>query len=151
MSPITEEVKPKSYWGHGIVVVYALFMTMILTIVFISSDQKMELVSGEYYNEGIDYQQVIDSRANVAALQEKPNFTQSNMSITAPSSLNKEFISATVTLYRPNDSTLDQTISIPAAAESFTIPELKNGSWQIYLRWQDTQNKNYEMQWNIYK
>ncbi|MCM8531597.1 MAG: FixH family protein [Lentisphaeraceae bacterium] len=151
MSTTTEEPKSKSYWGHGIVVVYALFMTMILTIVYISTDQKMELVSGEYYNEGIDYQQVIDSRANVAALVEKPSFIQSDMTITIPISILKDYTKATVTLYRPNDSTLDQTLNIQNGSKSFTLPELKDGAWQVYLRWQDTKNKNYEMQWNIYK
>ena len=91
MNAVAQEEKTKSLWGYGIIVVYGCFMAMILSIVFLSTGEKMDLVTDNYYNEGVDYQKVIDSRRLADALPNKPKFSQSKLQIVIPDELHSSF------------------------------------------------------------
>lgn len=152
MNTITEEQKPQSLWGYGIAITYVAFMAMILTIVFKSTSEKMELVSDDYYKEGVDYQKVIDSRRHTAALTVKPKFYQSRMEFVIPAELKAEFQNAQIKIFRPSEASLDQTITAtPDENGTVKLPELKKGAWQIYLIWEDQKKQEFQMQWNIFK
>jgi len=55
-------------WGWRVGLLYLAFVAMMIGLVVLSSRQKFDLVSKEYYKDEIAYQQVIDAGKNQAAL-----------------------------------------------------------------------------------
>ena len=53
-------------WGYKILLVFAVFVAGILFLVYKSSNQKMDLVTTDYYEKELKYQQKIDAMDKVA-------------------------------------------------------------------------------------
>jgi len=71
----------KLTWGHGIVMVLAIFLIGMITLVIISSSQELNLVTEDYYPKGINYQQQIDKEARTSNLDIGIKFTQDNNNV----------------------------------------------------------------------
>ncbi len=52
-------------WGVGIAIVYILFVLGMLTLVFKSRSQKIDLVTENYYQQELAYQEEIDAKQRV--------------------------------------------------------------------------------------
>ena len=98
----------------------------------------------------VSYQAMIEARKNADSLAQKPELIQSEMLLKIPKESEENFINGKLYLLRPNDKNMDREINIDKA-ENIKLPELQSGVWQLSLNWQDSQNKHYNMQWNIYK
>ena len=57
-------------WGYKIFIVYGVFVTGILFMVFKSSGQQMDLVTTDYYDKELKYQENIDEGKRTNALSE---------------------------------------------------------------------------------
>ena len=55
-------------WGTKITLLYLAFVVLIVTLVTKSMHQTFDLVSGDYYNQELKYQDVIDASKNQAGL-----------------------------------------------------------------------------------
>ena len=55
-------------WGHKIILVFVLFVSLIATLVYKSIHTNFELVTKEYYKDELVYQQVIDGTNNANKL-----------------------------------------------------------------------------------
>ena len=58
----------KLSWGYKIAFVYIIFVAGIGFLVFKASSQKFDLVTKDYYDQELKYQEVIDQAANTAML-----------------------------------------------------------------------------------
>ena len=58
----------KLSWGYKIMFVYIVFVAGIGVLVFKASNQKFDLVTKDYYDQELKYQQVIDEAANSSRL-----------------------------------------------------------------------------------
>ena len=54
----------KFNWGHKILGIYFVFITGIAFMVVMSSRQKIDLVTPDYYAEEIKFQEKIDEKNN---------------------------------------------------------------------------------------
>ena len=65
----------KFNWGHGILVALVSFIIFIvgLVVYFTQTMQNSELITDNYYQEELMYQQVIDAKNRAAALEEFPS------------------------------------------------------------------------------
>lgn len=151
MTEISESKKPqKNFWGIGIIISYVCFMSMILFLVFKSTNQKVELMSDDYYKKGVDHQSMINARNNANALVNKPVLIQEKMLLKIPANTARDFFHGKLQLLRPNDQTMDRELDIETTEDVY-LPNLQEGAWQLTLHWEDSQKKQYNMQWNIYK
>lgn len=66
----------KFNWGTGIFLVIVVFVTGMLTLVFISSSQELNLVTPDYYPKGIDYQNHINKEKHTNELERGISFSQ---------------------------------------------------------------------------
>jgi len=57
-------------WGYKIFIVYGVFVAGILFMVVKSSSQQMDLVTTDYYEKELKYQDKIDEAARTNALSE---------------------------------------------------------------------------------
>lgn len=135
----------KFNWGTGIFLFYSAFVIFMLSLVFMSMQQKIELVTENYYTKGVDFQNQINEQSNVAALTEKPTVKQlenGNVEIKFPTSENSESkinskISGEIAFFRPSDKDLDFTVPIQLEKESNQIitQKIEQGLWRIKMSW----------------
>lgn len=130
----------KLSWGYKIAFVYIIFVAGIGFLVFKASSQKFDLVTKDYYEQELKYQQVIDQSANTAKLSTSLIVEQSasELSISFPAEMsNKEKI-IDFYLYYPADAKRDFRKSINISENEFTqpLPEAMKGKYELKLSWE---------------
>jgi nitrogen fixation protein FixH len=139
----------KINWGTGIVITIIAFMAFILYFVITMSTDKAfayDLVTEDYYQQELKFQDEIDAEQNLANLKEEVTITrtQEGLQIKFPSNFSKEKIQGKVFLYRPSNKQLDFEIPISISNTYLLVPEkrLLGGRWNIKIAWSAT-NTNY--------
>ena len=131
----------KFNWGHGILLGLLAFMTFIIVLVSKMIGAKVDLVSPDYYEKGIAYQEQIDndklSNSDVFVLKQigtelllQPKDTL-NVLVNKPVQLD---------FFRPSDKDLD--FSLQATVDSFgklqlSQNQLTKGLWRIKVSWME--------------
>lgn len=136
-------------WGKGIVIAFIIFVTLILSVVFFSMTQDVNLVSEDYYKQEIEYQERIDDLKNTMALIEKPNLTKSGPSVitvTFPNEVYDGFKEGTILFFRPSNASRDFTIEISldsAGQQVINMAKMKEGAWRAKMSWSSNDGKGY--------
>ncbi|WP_042720412.1 FixH family protein [Flavobacterium sp. B17] len=145
----------KFSWGHGVVIALAAFMIFILSMLFLfpNGQKNSEMVTDNYYEEELKYQDVIDAKKRADELQEKPVYSQdkSGIKITFPKDYDNSNTTVKFVLNRTDDQNLDIHKSVQLdAGKSFLIPGqvLKMGNYTLRLNW--TKDKiDYRMDYDV--
>ncbi|WP_425637507.1 FixH family protein [Algoriphagus yeomjeoni] len=133
-------------WGKGIVLTIIGFVALILTMVVISVRMDgIELVTENYYEEEIKYQDRIDESKSADDLdREVISFdVQSKVIELDLPSGTKGFLQ----LFRPSDSSLDQKINVEVTHSGITqipLKDLKSGYWKVQLNWSENGIDHYQ-------
>ncbi len=128
-------------WGHGVVIALAAFIIFILSMLFLfpNGQKNSEMVTDNYYEEELQYQDVIDAKKRADELQEKPVYSQSTegIKITFPQDYNSSNTTVKFVLNRTDDQNLDIKKSVQLTGQSFVIPAqvLKMGNYTLRLSW----------------
>ena len=126
-------------WGYKILMVYAFFVAGILFLVFKSSSQKMDLVTTDYYEKELKYQQKIDetNRVNALSAQVSCEIKNGDLIIIFPKDFAGKNVTGEATLYCPSDEDKDATqkFNILDTALIVPIPSKKN-AYELHLSWQ---------------
>lgn len=130
----------KISWGHKILFVYLGFVAGILFLVFKASQEKFDLVTPDYYEAELKFQNVIDDKQRVTELSAPPKITHSvnTVRIQLPAEfLNKE-LKGELYLYRPSDASKDVKKSFTSNKGFVEIPLEKDlsGAYELKLSWQ---------------
>ena len=139
-------------WGHKITVLYLAFVAMILIMVFMTMNEKVELVSADYYDQEIKFQGKIDAINNTHKLSGPLEFQAKNkiIQIFYPKELIGKGIQGEIKLYRPSDASLDYktTINVNEKGEQqISSGKFKKGLYKMQMKWvQDKQNYYFEEQ-----
>ena len=147
--------KFKFSWGHGIFLALLSFICFILYLIFIFpiGQQNSELVSDNYYEDEVLFQNVIDAKRNAEELTAIPQYHQNNegIKITFPERFDNTNTKVKFNLYRTDDKRLDVKKDISLDANnSFFIPKsvLVTGGYTLKLQW-TSQNKNYQVDYDL--
>lgn len=129
-------------WGHGVFLALASFIIFILSMVFLfpNGQKNSEMVTDKYYEEELQYQNVIDAKERADALKEKPVYSQnaSGIGIKFPTEINNTNTKVNFVLNRTDDQNLDIKKEIKLdSSNSFLIPAalLKKGNYTLRLSW----------------
>lgn len=133
-------------WGKGILFTIIAFVVLIMTMVVISVRMDgIELVTENYYEDEIKYQDRID-QSNLAQKLDR--------TVISYDAQLKEVLldlpagsKGTLQLFRPSDSTLDQEIQVTVSRNGKTlvpVSQLKSGYWKIQLKWNEAGKDYYE-------
>jgi hypothetical protein len=132
----------KFSWGHGVVIALASFIIFILSMLFLfpNGQKNSEMVTDNYYEEELKYQDVIDAKKRADQLQEKPVYSQdkNGIKVTFPKDADNSNTTVKFVLNRTDDQNLDIKKSVQLDADkSFTIPAqvLKIGNYTLRLNW----------------
>jgi hypothetical protein len=126
-------------WGYKILVVYLAFVAGILFLVFKSSNQKVDLVAADYYEQEIKYQDKIDksNRANLLTKKVMYEVIDNHLVIKFPKEFENKNITGSVLLYCPSDEKKDikTDFSIQDSVYKMAIPKNNKGLHELQLNW----------------
>jgi hypothetical protein len=131
----------KINWGTGLAITLGIYIIGMGTALYMTTNQRHDLVTTDYYQRELAYQATIDSKKNAATLLEKCTLKlkDQHLTINFPKSLLGKSGSISVEMYFPtkaeNDFSFDKedwiisTIELPAE-------QIKAGKWiaKIHLK-----------------
>ncbi|MCH7415813.1 FixH family protein [Belliella sp. R4-6] len=133
-------------WGKGIVIVIAVFVMLMAGLVTICVKQDdIHLVTQNYYEEEIKYQDQIDKIVNANALDyEVLTYNTQVKRVVMNLPLGSK---GTLHLFRPSDARLDKKIEfqlINLDENTVDVSSLKSGYWKVKLTWEENGVAYYE-------
>lgn len=130
----------KLSWGYKIMIVYLAFVAGILFLAYKANREKFDLVTPNYYEAELKFQNIIDQEQRVAQLSAPPKITHTinSVSIQLPDEFSNKDVKGELYLYRPSDATMDIKTNFSAAKGFVQIALNKNlsGAYDVKLSWQ---------------
>ncbi|HEX2787623.1 MAG TPA: FixH family protein [Ignavibacteria bacterium] len=124
-------------WGKKIILVYAIFILGIASLVFISMRQNIDLVTDNYYEKELKYQEQIDKKKRTQSLKESIMITKinSDLHISFPSDAIPK--SGEVTFYRPSDDSEDKIFLLKENEKEqiISLNNFSSGLWKVVIYW----------------
>lgn len=137
------------------VIALGAFIIFILSMLFLfpNGQKNSEMVTDNYYEEELKYQDVIDAKKRADELQEKPVYSQDKegIRITFPQDYNNSNTTVKFVMNRTDDQNLDVHKSVQLdARKSFLIPAqvLKMGNYTLRLSW-TKDNTDYRLDYDV--
>lgn len=126
-------------WGKGIVITLIVFISLMVGLVTICVKQDdIHLVTQNYYEEEIKYQDQIEKMINANSLDYKVLIYDNQLKkVDLHLPVGSK---GTMHLFRPSDARLDQKIDFDVTnpnANAFDLKSLKPGYWKLKLTWSE--------------
>lgn len=130
----------KFHWGWGIAIVYGLFVLAFIIVLFISLRQDNSLVTENYYDTDLAYQEHKDKVAHYQALPVKLSTkyldAEKAYEITYPAGMTDA--RGSILFYRPSSARMDLTFAIhvdSSLVQKVPVPLLASGRWTVQMEW----------------
>jgi len=137
------------------VIALLAFIIFILSMLFLfpNGQKNSEMVTDNYYEEELKYQDVIDAKGRADQLQEKPVYSQdkNGIKITFPKEYDNSNATVKFVLNRTDDQNLDIHKSVQLDMnKSFLIPAqvLTPGNYTLRLSW-TKDKKDYRLDYDV--
>ncbi len=123
-------------WGTGIAIVITFFILMTLGFVTVAVRNDNELVSEDYYDQELGYQDKLNHAHNAQESGISPKVSQ-----TETGCIQIDFpmpVSGSLVLFRPSDKSMDSKASFESKADSIwkhCPKQLPAGMWTVSLTW----------------
>lgn len=132
----------KFNWGTGIVVGMILFMGFIITLSTKMIGSKVDLVTKDYYEQGIEFEEHLNQVKAANALSQpvtvNVDYTASQVQITLPAEFSNQAVEGTVLFFRPSEKNKDFSVSLKPDSnlkQNVSLEKLDKGNWWIKLQW----------------
>ena len=128
-------------WGVKITLLYSGFVLLIVTMVSMSMSQKVDLVSKDYYEQELQFQDKINQMDRTKALSEQLSWQVQNdeLVLDFPDQFKGQQTSGKIFFFRPSDAGLDKNIKIQADTlntKGISIKSLKKGLFKMQVNWE---------------
>jgi hypothetical protein len=137
----------KLSWGHLITFGYLAFVAGMGFLVYKATSQKFDLVTSDYYDQELKYQQVIDQSANTAKLSAPLTIDKINgeLKISFPAEMKDKKKLIDFYLYYPADAKKDFRKTVNINENEFTqpLPAAMKGMYELKLLWEVDSVKYY--------
>jgi len=135
-------------WGKSIIVVYTVFVLGIVFLVYKSSQQKIDLVDPNYYQQEIQFQKEIDDSQNANNHHYSANVVTENGEefIVVDSNCGK-ILKGDALFYCPSDSRKDVKMILPQTNNSkWKVPmnALKSASYKLKVKWSNEHAESFQ-------
>ncbi len=145
----------KFNWGTGIFIFIVLFIITMIGIIIFSFNQKVNLVTPEYYPKGVKYEDHITKVKNTSLLKDKIHLerTDDKIILSFPDEFTADEISGTVQFYYVTDFEKDYKFAIKLnedRKQNIQIKGFAAGRYILKIDWKDG-NKAYfqEIDFNL--
>ncbi len=125
-------------WGKWIIVSFILFAVFIGVLVTICMRQDINLVSKNYYQEELVYQQQIERLNNTNRLEEKPTMTVAGSVLEIQFNQFNDLKQGELKLFRPSDVRFDKLFILQTSSERaqrFDVSSLPKGMYRAKMKW----------------
>lgn len=140
-------------WGKGIALVLILFILGLAFLVYKTTEVTSEMVTDNYYEKELAYEEVIEGKRNLQKLSEEiqVKIDAEKVSIQFPKELIQENIKGNILFYRPSDPKKDRTtaIALKDYVQNIDIQNFITGNYQVQITFEVDGNKYY-FEKNIY-
>ncbi|HET6225561.1 MAG TPA: FixH family protein [Bacteroidia bacterium] len=135
-------------WGIKITVLYLGFVALIITLVSMAARQNVDLVSKDYYEQELKFQQKLDKINRSKALSEALTWELKNKTLLLkiPKQFREKKVEGSIYFFRPSDASLDMNIALVPDTSSVIpvrINQLKKGLYKMQINWQSDKVEYY--------
>ena len=126
-------------WGHGISIFFACFVGFILFLVVKSHQQNVDLVTENYYEQELQYQQQINKIRNTQQLEETVKVTADKGGIQLSFPEFSTPVLGQVQVFRPSDARFDLLEELKPDSQNqhhIATSALPPGFYRIKINWQ---------------
>ena len=138
----------KLNWGARIALLYVGFVLLIATLVVSSMRQSFDLVTPDYYDQELKYQDVIDAGKNQATLSAPVALeaTEQVIHIRFPDEFRGNTLKGTVQFYSPVNSTWDKKFDIVAMENAMSVPRtaIRATNYKVKITWEAAGKQYYQ-------
>ncbi|WP_439880109.1 FixH family protein [Pontibacter sp. MBLB2868] len=135
----TDKNKSFTLWPYAIIVAMVMFMSYIAMFVYKAMNQDVDLVSKDYYEQEIKYQDHINmvgrtKAAGDVAIAFHPE--KQDIIIQLPDHFKGQSITGKINLFRPSDEELDQELPLQLGrdlSQLIETKELQQGRWKVRI------------------
>ncbi|GHB71615.1 FixH family protein [Persicitalea jodogahamensis] len=129
-------------WGTGIAILYISFVVGILALVTLTTTQRVDLVSEDYYALELDFQNKIDKthRANTLAEPLRWQLTEKTLEVQFPKEFLRKDLAGKIRFYCPSDNTNDADFAIMPDARNqqrIALAKLQPGRYLLQFDWKN--------------
>ena len=134
----------KINWGTRIAVLYIAFVGLIVIMVIMSIHQKIDLVSEDYYDKELVFQDKINEMKNAETLEGKIThiITQTDVELQFQQEFKSKKITGEILFFRPSDASKDFKTDVALNADAHQKISLKNlskGMYKMQISYKDAQ------------
>jgi hypothetical protein len=127
-------------WGTKIAILYIGFVLLMGIMVIMCLQQKADLVSEDYYEKELAFQDRIAETNNADALTEKITYviTDKNIELNFPSVFNEKKVTGEIVFFRPSDASKDYKTSIrlnEKQQQLIPVNNLSKGMYRMQISW----------------
>ncbi len=137
-----------SFWPHGITIIFLLFVIVQITVLFISGTVNNDLVTDNYYEKELIYQQQIDRMNRSRIAENKIVFKINNPDrLLLQFPVTKKGLSGTILFFRPDDRKKDFQMAVKPdekAQQIIHLNRLQKGNWKVKVFWKDSLQDYFE-------
>jgi hypothetical protein len=135
-------------WGVKITVLYVGFVILIMSMVYMAMQQKVELVSTDYYEQELKFQDKINKTNRANSLKESLSWEvqQGRLVLKFPEQFNRQKINGSIYFFRPSDAAMDKIIPVTTdTSVVLNIPtnQLKKGVYKMQISWEVNKEEYY--------
>ena len=130
----------KNLWPLGIVFTFILFVCATVGLVVLACSHKTDLVSTDYYEQEIRFQEHLDRLARAKELGTQVSYepTTRKIRICLPNEQAGKGVSGSIQLYRPSATGLDRKINFEPDTRGTQFVDaggLQPGLWKVRVAW----------------
>jgi hypothetical protein len=130
----------RNLWPLGICLTFLLFFSGMATVVVIATTHRDSLVSENYYEQELKFQDQINSAARAAQSGASVNYdaTAGRIVIALPAAARAQNLSGQIELYRPSAAGLDRQFKLQPDASGRQLLDAKAlpaGPWEVRVAW----------------
>ncbi len=134
-------------WGTKIAILYVSFVLLIITMVYMSMNQKIELVSNDYYVQELKYEEKIKRINKANELSSAPLLTKATnvVKLSLPKEMSGKQVKGSIVFFKPSDLTKDKTIQLACDTAGFQqiyTSEFAKGMYKVKIEW-TCENESY--------
>jgi nitrogen fixation protein FixH len=137
MTPLASPSAKRTIWPYAIIAVFVLFAGYIGFMVQQAMRTTVDLVSPDYYQQELAYQQRMESVARTAALPAPVEMTYdpsgNRLTVQLPTALASQSIKGQLHFFRPSNQLLDFELPLHASGQEFSTVKMKSGYWRVRL------------------
>jgi hypothetical protein len=141
----------KFNWGYGILIVIMFFIAAILTLVYKCTKQNIDLVSNNYYEQELKYDQQMEKEKNNLTLSEniKVGYNDTTKSVVFHYPSTSDKLTGNITFFKPDDARLDFNKPIlcdNSLTQTISSLQMKKGWWKVKINWKNGELAYYYQQ-----